>query len=90
MAHFNKADWLRGVPVSACGGGVASLKRGHMLGTVPAMRNKIPKITLRISDKTCPTPWAAPVTRHEALQMYCLSGECVCNNVVQCAWEAMF
>ena len=54
VAHSNKADWLRGVLVSACGGGVTSLKRGHMLGTVPAMRNKIPKITLRISDKTCP------------------------------------
>ena len=52
VAHVSRADWLRGVPVTACGGSAASPKRGHMLGTVSAMRNKIPKITLCMSDKT--------------------------------------
>ena len=54
MAHFNKAGWLGEVPITACwGGGVASLKRGHMLGILPAVRKKVPEITLRISYKTC-------------------------------------
>ena len=55
LALFSRDDWLRGVPVTACGGKVSyPPKRGHIFGTVPAMSNKIPTITLCISDKTCP------------------------------------